>query len=95
MVTYNLVARYIRKYGSLPKDTEVTFITQRNPKTTPLVVSNFKDEVVAAFKRIYGVDLRHEIDIKGAAAVVIVNPNSSSYKQGSRSLGEKLLDWFT
>ena len=74
-MTYNLIARYIRKYGELPQGTEVPFITKRYPGSTPLVVQNFKEEVVEAFQRLYGVNLRQEIDIKGAAAVEIINPN--------------------
>lgn len=92
MQTYNLIARYVRKYRELPKGTEVHFITKKYPLATSLTVHNFKDEVVDAFKRMYGVDLRHEIDIKGAAAVEIIDPKRDN---GRRSLLGKIFDLFS
>ena len=80
------------KYGELPKGTEVHFITKKYPLATSLTVHNFKEEVVDAFKRMYGVDLHHEIDIKGAAAVEIIDPNKNN---GSRSLLGKMFDLFS
>ena len=90
-MAYNLIARYVRKYGELPKGTEVHFITKKYPLATSLTVHNFKEEVVDAFKRMYGVDLLHEIDIKGAA-VEIIDPKRDN---GRHSLLGKMFDLFS
>lgn len=82
---YNLVARYIQKYGDLPYGTEVPFITDKSPNFTHLSVGNFQEEVGEAFLRLYGVDIRHEIKIKGSAIVEIYNPNKKSKKTSSSS----------
>ena len=87
-MTYNLIARYVRKYGELPKGTGVHFITKKYPLATSLTVHNFKEEVVDAFKRMYGVDFLHEIDIKGAA-VEIIDPKRDN---GRHSLLGKMFD---
>ena len=90
-MAYNLIARYVRKYGELPKGTELHFITKKYPLATSLTVHNFKEEVVDAFKRMYGVDLLHEIDIKGAA-VEIIDPKRDN---GRHSLLGKMFDSFS
>ena len=90
-MAYNLIARYVRKYGELPKGTELHFITNKYPLATSLTVHNFKEEVVDAFKRMYGVDLLHEIDIKGAA-VEIIDPKRDN---GRHSLLGKMFDLFS
>ena len=90
-MAYNLIARYVRKYGELPKGTELHFITKKYPLATSLTVHNFKEEVVDAFKRMYGVDLLHEIDIKGAA-VEIIDPKRDN---GRHSLLGKMFDLFS
>lgn len=77
-MTYNLVARYIQKYGALPYGTEVPFITDKSPNFIHLSVGNFEKEVGEAFLRLYGVDIRHDIKVKGSAIVEIYNPNKKS-----------------
>lgn len=84
-MTYNLVARYIKKYGDLPYGTEVPFITKKFPGALHLSVGNFQEEVGEAFLRLYGVDIRHEIKIKGAAIVEIYDPNKKSKASSSSS----------
>ena len=91
-MTYNLIARYVRKYGELPKGTGGHFITKKYPLATSLTVHNFKEEVVDSFKGMYGVDLLHEIDIKGAAAVEIIDPKRDN---GRHSLLGKMFDLFS
>ena len=90
-MTYNLIARYVRKYGELPKGTGVHFITKKYPLATSLTVHNFKAEVVDSFKGLYGVDLLHEIYIKGAA-VEIIDPKRDN---GRHSLLGKMFDLFS
>ena len=90
-MTYNLIARYVRKYGELPKGTGGHFITKKYPLATSLTVHNFKEEVVDAFKRMYSVDLLHEIYIKGAA-VEIIDPKRDN---GRHSLLGKMFDLFS
>lgn len=43
-MTYNLVARYIKKYGDLPYGTEVPFITKKFPGgiTGTVLLINYK-----------------------------------------------------
>ena len=77
-MTYNLVARYIKKYGALPFGTEVPFITKKYPGALHLNVRNFEEEVGDAFLRLYGIDIRHDIKIDGAAIVEIIDPNKKT-----------------
>ena len=67
------------------------FITKKYPLATSLTVHNFKEEVVDAFKRMYSVDLLHEIYIKGAA-VEIIDPKRDN---GRHSLLGKMFDLFS